>query len=109
MISLTLMYTNDVLKVVREKYVLLKCTREKYLSFFIDVVVNSKLNPLTFSGWPFHSFISNRWRFFFIFYLFIYLFYLYIFLYHYKKILAKALDIYCGFTWPELELQLHKP
>ena len=93
----------------KRKVSLLKCTREKYLSFFIDVVVNSKLNPLSFSGWPFHSFISNRWRFFFIFYLFIYLFYLYIFLYHYKKILAKASDIYCGFTWPELELQLHKP
>ena len=44
-----------------------------------------------------------------LYFLFIYLFYLYIFLYHYKKILAKALDIYYGFTWPELELQLHKP
>ena len=42
--------------------------------------------------------------------LFIFLFiYLYIFLHDYKKILAKALDIYCGFTWPELELQPHKP
>lgn len=68
MISLTLLYTNDVLKVIWEKYVSPKVHKRK-----------------------------------------IYLLLYWFFCITIKKILAKVSDIYCGFTWPELELQLHKP